>query len=187
MNLNLSQSREPYCLNPFFPSFPFLFFPFPFPFLHYFLFFITDSFYFSSLFFSFLSPFNPGINLGDLPVPPFLSWRVLNPRWILLSSLFYGNTLLPPLLPHDAVLNPPCSRGVFAHAWRCFFSQVFGTTSCTRSTGQEEQCCSSILLHTFIGRAWLQRRRDPKPRTSAAYIGLGEAWLTPGLVVLGLC
>ena len=65
MNLNLSQSREPYRLNPFFPSFPFpFFFSFPFPFLHYFLFFITDSFYFSSLFFSFflknISPFNQG-------------------------------------------------------------------------------------------------------------------------------
>jgi hypothetical protein len=33
----------------------------------------------------------------------------------------------------------------------------------------------------------LQRWRDPKPRTGAAYIGLGEACLTPGLVVLGLC
>ena len=146
MNHNLSQSWEPYRLNPFFPSllsFPFLFpffsFPFPFPFLYYFLFFITDSFYFSSLFFFLknISPFNLGINLGDLPVPPFLSWRVLNPCsrillsslfcrntslspfpswrvlnpcWILLSSLFYGN-LYWLLLPRDAVLNPPCSRG----------------------------------------------------------------------------
>jgi hypothetical protein len=29
----------------------------------------------------------------------------------------------------------------------------------------------------------LQRRRDPKPRTGAAYIGLGEVCLTPGLVM----
>jgi hypothetical protein len=29
----------------------------------------------------------------------------------------------------------------------------------------------------------LQRRRDPEPRTGAAYIGLGEACLTPGLVM----
>ena len=35
----------------------------------------------------------------------------------------------------------------------------------------------------FIGRAWLQRRRDPEPRTGAAYIGLGEACLTPRLVM----
>jgi hypothetical protein len=35
----------------------------------------------------------------------------------------------------------------------------------------------------FIGRAWLQRRKDPKPRTGAAYIGLGEACLIPGLVM----
>jgi hypothetical protein len=42
---------------------------------------------------------------------------------------------------------------------------------------------SRILLHTFIGRAWLQRRRDPEPRTGAAYIGLGEACLTPRLVM----
>jgi hypothetical protein len=48
---------------------------------------------------------------------------------------------------------------------------------------QQEWCCNRILLHTFIGRAWLQRRRDPEPRTGAAYIGLGEACLTPGLVM----
>ena len=29
--------------------------------------------------------------------------------------------------------------------------------------------------------------KDPKPRTGAAYIGLGEACLTPGLVMHGLC
>jgi hypothetical protein len=51
----------------------------------------------------------------------------------------------------------------------------------------QEWCCNRILLHTFIGRAWLQRRRNPKPRTGAAYIGLGEACLTPGLVMHGLC
>jgi hypothetical protein len=56
--------------------------------------------------------------------------------------------------------------------------------SCTR---QQEWRCNRILLHTFIGRAWLQRRRDPKPRTGAVYIGLGEACLTPGLVMHGLC
>jgi hypothetical protein len=33
----------------------------------------------------------------------------------------------------------------------------------------------------------LQRWRDPKPRTGADYIGLGEACLTPGLVMHGLC
>jgi hypothetical protein len=27
--------------------------------------------------------------------------------------------------------------------------------SCARSTGQEERRCNRILLHTFIGRAWL--------------------------------
>jgi hypothetical protein len=59
--------------------------------------------------------------------------------------------------------------------------------SCARPTRQQEQRCNRILLHTFIGRAWLQRRRDPKPKTSAAYIGLGEVCLTPGLVMHGLC
>ncbi len=29
----------------------------------------------------------------------------------------------------------------------------------------------------------MQRRRDPEPRTGAAYIGLGKACLTPGLVM----
>jgi hypothetical protein len=48
---------------------------------------------------------------------------------------------------------------------------------------QQERRCNRILLHTFIGRAWLQRRKDPEPRTGAAYIGLGEACLTPGLVM----
>jgi hypothetical protein len=54
-------------------------------------------------------------------------------------------------------------------------------------TRQQERCCNRILPHTFIGRAWLQRWKDPKPRTGAAYIGLGEACLTPGLVMHGLC
>jgi hypothetical protein len=54
--------------------------------------------------------------------------------------------------------------------------------SCTRRTGQQWRC-NRILLHTFIGRAWLQRRRDPEPRTGTAYIGLGEACLTPVLVM----
>jgi hypothetical protein len=48
---------------------------------------------------------------------------------------------------------------------------------------QQERRWNRILLHTFIGRAWLQRRRDPEPRTGAAYIGLGEACLTPRLVM----
>jgi hypothetical protein len=53
--------------------------------------------------------------------------------------------------------------------------------------GSPARCCNRILLHTFIGRAWLQRWRDTKPRTGAAYIGLGEVCLTPGLVMHGLC
>jgi hypothetical protein len=48
---------------------------------------------------------------------------------------------------------------------------------------QQERRCNRILLHTFIGRAWLQRRKDPEPRTGAAFIGLGEACLTLGLVM----
>ena len=55
--------------------------------------------------------------------------------------------------------------------------------SCARPTRQQEQHCNRILLHTFIGRAWLQRQRDPDPRIGAAYIGLGEACLRPGLVM----
>jgi hypothetical protein len=55
---------------------------------------------------------------------------------------------------------------------------------CEHPTCQQSRCHNRILLHTFIGRAWLQRRKDPKPRTGAAYIGLGEACLTPGLVML---
>jgi hypothetical protein len=62
-----------------------------------------------------------------------------------------------------------------------------GMYSCSRPTRQQEWYCNRILLRTFIGRAWLQRWRDPKPRTGAAYIDLGEACLTPGLVVHGLC
>jgi hypothetical protein len=60
-------------------------------------------------------------------------------------------------------------------------------TSCACLTRQQERCCKRILLHTFIGRAWMQRQRDPKPRTGFAYIGLGEACLTPRLVMHGLC
>jgi hypothetical protein len=54
---------------------------------------------------------------------------------------------------------------------------------CERPTCQQEWHHNRILLHTFIGRAWLQRRKDPEPRTGAAYIGLGEACLTPRLVM----
>jgi hypothetical protein len=54
--------------------------------------------------------------------------------------------------------------------------------ACAR-LNQQEWRCNRILLHTFIGRAWLQKQRDPKPRTCAAYIGLGEACLTPRLVM----
>ena len=62
-----------------------------------------------------------------------------------------------------------------------------GPHSCARPTRQQEWHCNRILLHMFIGRTWLQRRRNPEPRTGAAYIGLGEACLTPGLVMHGLC
>jgi hypothetical protein len=56
--------------------------------------------------------------------------------------------------------------------------------SCARPTRrQQERHCNRILLHMFIGKAWLQRRRDPEPRTGAAYIGLGEVCLTPGLFI----
>jgi hypothetical protein len=54
-------------------------------------------------------------------------------------------------------------------------------------TRQQERRCNRILPHTFIGRTWLQRQRDLKPRTGAAYIGLREACLTPRLVMHGLC
>jgi hypothetical protein len=54
---------------------------------------------------------------------------------------------------------------------------------CERPTCQQSRCHNRILLHTFIRRAWLQRWKDPQPRTGAAYIGLGEACLTPGLVM----
>ena len=67
--------------------------------------------------------------------------------------------------------------------WFPFPGSEPGLHSWARSTGQEERRCNRILPHTFIGRAWLQRQRDPKPRTGAAYIGLGEACLTPGLVM----
>ena len=53
-------------------------------------------------------------------------------------------------------------------------------------TSQQERCCNRILLHMFIGRAWLQRWSDPKPRTGAAYIGLGEAFSLIWLVNLSL-
>ena len=41
--------------------------------------------------------------------------------------------------------------------------------------------------HVYWERLIAEAKRDPKPRTGAAYIGLGEACLTPGLVMHGLC
>jgi hypothetical protein len=35
---------------------------------------------------------------------------------------------------------------------------------CERLTCQQERCHNRILLHTFIGRAWLQRLKDPEPQ-----------------------
>ena len=60
------------------------------------------------------------------------------------------------------------------------------TPSCGHPTCQQEWRCNRILLHTFIGRAWLQRWSEPKPRTGAAYIGLGEAFSLIWLVNLSL-
>jgi hypothetical protein len=45
--------------------------------------------------------------------------------------------------------------------------------SCERPTRQQERHHKRILLHTFIGRAWLLRRKTLSPRNGAAYIGLG--------------
>jgi hypothetical protein len=35
----------------------------------------------------------------------------------------------------------------------------------------------------LLGEHLLRRQEDPDPRTSAAYIGLGETCLTPGLIM----
>jgi hypothetical protein len=43
---------------------------------------------------------------------------------------------------------------------------------------------SLLRRNRILLRAWLQRRKDPNLRTGAAYIGLGEVCLTPGLVML---
>jgi hypothetical protein len=39
----------------------------------------------------------------------------------------------------------------------------------------------------LLGELDCRGEETPKPRTGAAYIGLGEACLTPGLVMHGLC
>ena len=74
----------------------------------------------------------------------------------------------------------PCVPVVWC--W-CTCVHVCLVCDCERPTHQQSRCHNRILLHTFIGRALLQRQKDPEPRTGAAYIGLGEACLTPGLVM----
>jgi hypothetical protein len=55
---------------------------------------------------------------------------------------------------------------------------------CERLTRQQSRHQNSILLqHIYLESIWLRRQEDPEPRTGAAYIGLGEACLTPGLVI----
>jgi hypothetical protein len=74
---------------------------------------------------------------------------------------------------------PKCSEN-----WDNFIPRKHHSLACAL-TCQQEWRCNAILPHMFIGRAWLQRRRDPKPRTGAAYIGLGEACLTPDWLCMG--
>jgi hypothetical protein len=60
------------------------------------------------------------------------------------------------------------------------FSFIF----CERLTCQQSRRHNRILLqHVYWESILLCRQEDPEPRTGAAYIGLGEACLTPGLVM----
>jgi hypothetical protein len=80
-------------------------------------------------------------------------------------------------VPYDPVIPP---LGIYPRR-----STLYKRESCVRPNHQQEWRCNRILLHTFIRRAWLQRGRDPEPRTGAAYIGLGEACLTPDWLCMG--
>jgi hypothetical protein len=53
------------------------------------------------------------------------------------------------------------------------FPLLRGIEECELPSRQQERHHNRILLHTFIGRAQLQRQKDPEPRNGAAYIGLG--------------
>jgi hypothetical protein len=54
---------------------------------------------------------------------------------------------------------------------------------CERPTRQQSRHHNRILLQRLLGEHLLRRQEDSEPRTGAAYIGLGEACLTPGLVM----
>jgi hypothetical protein len=60
------------------------------------------------------------------------------------------------------------------------------SSSYVHPTCQQERHCNRILLHMFIGRALLQRRRDPqaqnwcclyRPRRGVSHTWIGYAWV----------
>jgi hypothetical protein len=58
------------------------------------------------------------------------------------------------------------------------FPYLWAPNSPAKQTPQQDPSATHLL-----GEHWLHRQEDPEPRTSAAYIGLGEACLTSGLVM----
>jgi hypothetical protein len=64
-------------------------------------------------------------------------------------------------------------------------SQVLGLYSCECPTRQQSRCHTRILLHTFIGRAWLQRQKRLqaqnwcclyRPRRGVSHTRIGYAF-----------
>jgi hypothetical protein len=89
----------------------------------------------------------------------------------------YHNCVLPSLssllvvLGHSVVRQTHSTTESFVlHSSSCQASsseitQGFSClTSFERPTRHQERHHNRILLHTFIGRAWLQRRKDPEPQ-----------------------
>ena len=69
---------------------------------------------------------------------------------------------------------------------KMFLFPDFGTTSCATQLASKNDAATGSFCTRLLGELDC-RGEDPKPRTGAAYIGLGEACLTPRLVVLELC
>jgi hypothetical protein len=81
-------------------------------------------------------------------IPSFLHKKVL--FFSVISNFIHAWFLCSPI--KDVLYSK-----LFLHLLTCFLFPMknIDLHSCARSTGQEERRCNRILLHTFIGRAWL--------------------------------
>jgi hypothetical protein len=85
--------------------------------------------------------------------------------------------------PNSLQQGELCGQENWSTNWVCTngnwsFSKLWAPDSPAKQTPQQDPSATRLL-----GEHLLCRQENPEPRTGAAYIGLGEACLTPGLVM----